>query len=239
VITTLTRGLRDLIYPPVCARCMVLLGTNSADFCDSCTSALTADPHSTCPRCASSVAPYAETAQGCSRCRDERFAFERSFRLGPYEAALQGVVLAMKHSPGEHLAEAVGRLWVVHHETRFRESGAEIVIPVALHWWKRLRRGFNQTACLSAAIAERLKLDHRPEWLRRVRATGSQVQLSPAQRRTNVRGAFRASRRAQLTGKSVLLIDDVLTTGATASEAAAALRAAGAVRVVVAVLAHR
>jgi ComF family protein len=239
VITTLTRGLRDLVYPPVCARCTAHSGTGLTEFCDSCSSALTADPQSACPRCSSSVAHYAETAQGCSRCRDERFAFEHAFRLGPYDGALRDVILAMKHRPGEYLAEAVGRLWAVHHETRFRGSGAEIVIPVALHWWKRLRRGFNQTACLSAAIAERLKLDHRPEWLRRVRATGSQVQLSPAQRRTNVRGAFRAARRAQLTGKSVLLIDDVLTTGATASEAAAALRAAGAARVVVAVLAHR
>jgi predicted amidophosphoribosyltransferase len=149
------------------------------------------------------------------------------------------VILAAKHRPGEHLAEAAGRLWAVHHEGKFRQCGADIVVPVALHWWKRLRRGFNQTTCLSAAIAERLKLDHRPEWLRRVRATGSQVSLTPTQRRTNVAGAFRASRRAQLAGRSVLLIDDVLTTGATASEAAAALRAAGADRVVVAVLANR
>ncbi len=238
-MTTLIRGLRDLVYPPVCARCMALVPGSSADFCDSCSSALTADPHSACPRCSSSVARHAETAHGCSRCRDERFAFETAFRLGPYEGALQEAILMMKRRPGEHLAEAVGRLWAGHQEARFRESGAEIVIPVALHWWRRLRRGFNQTACLSAAIAARLKFDHRPEWLRRVRATGSQVLLSPTQRRTNVRGAFRASWRAQLTDKSVLLIDDVLTTGSTASEAAAALRAAGAVRVVVAVLAHR
>jgi len=240
VIASLFRGLRELAYPPVCASCSALLLTNTAaGFCGSCASALTSDPHETCPRCAHAVGSYAETAQGCAQCRDDRFAFESAFRLGPYDGVLRDLILAAKHRPGEQLAENVGHLWATHHEAKIREIGAEIVIPVALHWWKRLRRGFNQTACLSAAIADRVGLDHRPDWLRRVRATRSQVSLSPTQRRTNVVGAFRASWRAQLTGRSVLLVDDVLTTGATASEAAKALRAAGAARVVVAVLATR
>jgi predicted amidophosphoribosyltransferase len=101
-----------------------------------------------------------------------------------------------------------------------------------------LRRGHNQSEHLSAAVARVLRVEHRPGWLLRVRPTPKQVAQSPAERRTNVRGAFRAARGAHLTGRVVLLVDDVLTTGSTASEAARALREAGAQSVHVAVLAH-
>jgi predicted amidophosphoribosyltransferase len=78
----------------------------------------------------------------------------------------------------------------------------------------------------------------RPRWLRRIRNTPQQMRQTPADRRDNVRGAFRARARPALRGQTVLLVDDVLTTGSTCSEAARALREAGAARVVVAVLAH-
>jgi predicted amidophosphoribosyltransferase len=84
-----------------------------------------------------------------------------------------------------------------------------------------------------------LSIEHRPSWLRRTRPTKSQAYLSATERRENVRGAFRSSRSAQLAGKTVLLIDDVVTTGATAHEAARALRDGGAKTVHLAVLAHR
>jgi ComF family protein len=145
----------------------------------------------------------------------------------------------MKHGAGETLAECVGRLWAGHHADRFRAVGAAVVIPVPLHWWRRLRRGYNQAERLTAAIARQLGIDHRPGWLCRTRQTASQAQLPESTRRTNVRGAFRTSCSARLAGLSVLLVDDVLTTGSTASEAARALREGGAAAVHVAVLAHR
>jgi ComF family protein len=145
----------------------------------------------------------------------------------------------MKHRAGETLAECVGRLWARHHADRFRALGVRVVIPVPLHWRRRFRRGYNQAETLAAAVARQLGVEHRPAWLRRVRPTASQVQLAESDRRTNVRGVFRAARGARLTGQTVLLVDDVLTTGSTAGEAARALRQAGAAAVHVAVLAHR
>jgi ComF family protein len=164
------------------------------------------------------------------------FHFESVLRLGPYDGLLRDVVLRLKHANGEGLAELVGALWAEHAAPRLRQLGADVVIPVPLHWWRRLQRGYNQSESLARALADHLQLPCRPRWLRRFRHTPRQTVQTPAQRWDNVRGVFRA--RPQVKGKTVLLIDDVLTTGGTASEAARALRAAGASRVVVAVLAH-
>jgi ComF family protein len=114
----------------------------------------------------------------------------------------------------------------------------EVVVPVPLYWLRRLTRGYNQSAAVAGGVARVLGLPCRPRWLRRVRNTPKQVGQSLAARQENVRGAFRARRRAPLAGRSVLLVDDVMTTGATLGEAARALRAAGAARVAVAALAR-
>jgi ComF family protein len=147
-------------------------------------------------------------------------------------------VLKLKHHDGEGLAELLGKLWVGRDEQRFRSFGVDVVVPVPLHWFRRWRRGHNQSAAIARGLASCLQIPCFPSWLRRLRNTPAQTTQSPAGRRENVRGAFRARRRARLKGKSVLLVDDVMTTGATANEAARALRAAGATRVTVAVLAR-
>ena len=238
MLTSTLQGLRQLVYPAICALCSKDIAPAADDFCPMCIGAFTSDRHFTCPRCASSVGQAAAVDSGCIRCRDDHFAFESVSRLGPYEGPLRDAVLKMKHRNGEALAECLGRLWAKHLESRSRDLRVDLVVPVPLHWWRRLRRGYNQSESLSAQIAARLGVEHCSRSLYRVRATPSQMTLSAASRRSNVIGAFRASSRARLGGKTVLIVDDVLTTGSTASEAAKALRAGGADRVYVAVLAH-
>ena len=239
MLSDLARGVRQLVYPPVCVWCGSLVVEVGADFCSDCIRALTDDPHFTCPRCTSTVAEYSDVSDGCPDCRDERFHFDSAFRLGPYDGTLRDVVLAMKHPNGETLGECVGRLWARHHVSRFKSLGIDVVIPIPLHWWRRLRRGHNQSEHLSAAVAKQLGVEHRPGWLRRIRPTPSQVGQLRTARQENVRGAFQAARRSMLKGRTVLLVDDVLTTGSTATEAARALRDGGAQLVHVSVLARR
>src|SRR5262249_39585107 len=149
------------------------------------------------------------------------------------------VILQLKHESGEGLADLLGQLWAEHAEARLRDLHADCVIPVPLHWRRYWGRGYNQSAALAQALAARLHMPCRPRWLRRIRNTPKQTDSqSPTERRANVRGAFQGRSCAELRGKAVLLVDDVLTTGSTASEAAHALRLAGAKRVVVAVLAR-
>jgi ComF family protein len=239
MLPNLARGLKQLIFPNVCAHCETLVADPDANFCPDCIRALTTDPHFTCPRCTSTIGEHTDVSDGCPDCREDSFHFDSAFRLGPYDGVLRDVILAMKRRAGETLAECLGRLWAQQHADRFRKLGADLVIPVPLHWWRRWRRGYNQSEALTAAVAIQLGIEHRPGWLRRIRPTPSQMGLPKSARRENVRGAFRAAHTAALKDRQILLIDDVLTTGSTASEAAGALRSAGARRVDVAVLARR
>jgi ComF family protein len=184
------------------------------------------------------VGPFVPLEDGCRGCRGHPLAFDRVVRLGPYDGLLRQVILRMKHVSGEGLAELLGLLWAEQAEPRVRELGVEAVVPVPLHWWRRWARGYNQSEALALALAARSHLPCRPGWLRRIRNTPRQTLQTAGARRQNVAGAFRARATPEVRGKTVLLVDDVLTTGSTASDAGRALRAAGAARIVVAVLAR-
>jgi ComF family protein len=199
---------------------------------------LTHDPLPTCPRCSSTVGPYSNAENGCGNCRTAGFAFDQAFRLGPYEGLLRDAILRMKNPAGYELAEAIGEIWAHFADVRLREVRADAVVPVPLHWTRRWRRGFNQSELLATALAKELGVPCHPAWLVRTRRTRPQTQQTPAQRRHNVQGAFRAAANLNLRGKTVLLVDDVLTTGATVHEAARALRRGQPARIVAAVLAH-
>ena len=237
LLRTLALGIRQLVVPGACLACRRPLTPEWEDFCPSCRPQFLTDPHVTCPRCSSTVGPHVELTDGCVRCRKESFAFESAMRLGPYEGLLRDLILKMKQTDGEPVAEAVGAAWAEASAELLLELGADVVVPVPLHWWRRWTRGFNQSECLARALASRLQLRCR-RWLKRTRYTPKQTAIARSARRDNVRGAFRTARSADVRGKTVLLVDDVLTTGSTAHEAARALRRAAASRVVVAILGH-
>ncbi len=235
---TLRDGFLQLIYPNVCWVCEQLREQLNQGICPQCARELVHDPHPTCPRCASTVGPFVHLDSGCIHCKDEVFAFDGAVRVGPYDGVLRATILRMKTSAGADLTEVVGALWARHAHERLRELRPHAVLPVPLHWTRRWRRGFNQSELLARALACAVGVPCRCGVLRRIRRTPPQTRQTPAQRRTNVHGAFQTSAGLDLTGQTVLLVDDVLTTGATAHEAARALRRAGASKIVVAVLAH-
>ena len=232
----LGRGLIHLVYPGLCHLCGRSLAPGSGQLCSPCRDGFLGDTLPTCPYCAGTIGPFANTDGGCPLCRTESFAFESVLRLGPYEGPWREAVLRLKHHSGEGLAELLGELWADHARARFTALNADFVVPVPLHWWRRWRRGYNQSAALAHGLASALGLPCHVSWLRRVRHTPLQPQLSPSDRRVNLRGAFRVANRARVQGATVLLVDDVMTTGSTAHEASAALRKCGAARVVLAVL---
>jgi ComF family protein len=234
----LVQGLVALLYPGICVACGRSLPPEEHPFCATCRRELTSDPHPTCPRCASSVGPHVVLDNGCLACRGEKFHFERVLRLGPHEGLRRELILQMKNASGENMAEWLGGLWAEHAEPVLRPLGADVIVPIPLHWRRWWSRGYNQSAVLARALADRLGLPCRPRWLRRVRHTPRQTEQSAAARRANVAGVFQVSRGAVFRDRTVLLVDDVLTTGSTASEAARVLRAAGARAVFVAVVAH-
>lgn len=231
----------DLVWPGSCVVCNSpsVPTRPSSVVCASCFAALTHDPDEACPRCASTVGAHSALDDGCPRCRGERFRFSATIRLGRYDGCLRDAVLITKDACGEPLAEELGRLWASGRFCRLPDPKPTLVVPVPLHWWRRWERGYNQSAAIARGIADCLDLRCQPRALVRVRPTPQQRTRSASERRENVRGAFRMGRFARVQNERVLLVDDVLTTGATADAAAATLTAGGAAQVTVAVIAHR
>jgi ComF family protein len=219
-------GLLDLVYPPRCLLCGKA-PPGRLRFCPACESGLFHDPHLSCPRCAARVGPFAVSDGACPACRAESVPFLAAVRLGPYEGPLRDAVLLLKSNRHEGLAELLGERLGEIHAARLAAMNLDAVVPVPLHWRRRLWRGYNQSAAIARGIGSRLNLACHTWQLWQTRATRPQKSIScPTRRRENVKGAFAAS--AALKGRRVLLVDDVMTTGATAAEAARALRRAGA-----------
>ncbi|WP_020471746.1 ComF family protein [Zavarzinella formosa] len=235
----LLHGVRQLAYPNLCLWCRELHDDPAADFCQKCLAEFTTDPEAICPRCCLTVAPQVDVSAGCVQCRDIRFHFESATRLNTYKPPLSDVIVRMKRPPGEDLAESLAKVWADKMAAKMQPLKPDMVMPIPLHWRRRLWRGFNGPNLFAIALASRLRIPCRPRLLRRVRPTPSQTTLTVAQRRDNMRNAFAARKPKELAGKTVILVDDVLTTGSTLSEAAKALKSAGTATVHVAVIARR
>ena len=236
-VRLIAKGLVHICYPSSCEYCH--RATVDGLLCDDCRQELCRSATETvCQRCAGTTGPYAGTGESCALCRNDRFAFERVFRLGSYDGELAKACRRIKRIDQHRLARTLVDLLVHYRRDLLLAAAPDLVVPVPLHWWRRWLRGFDQSQILAGQLARHLGVRCRPGLLRRRHPTRVQHHLTPTQRRRNVAGAFVAKRRPYLRGATVLLVDDILTTGATCSHAAQALRQAGASRVLVAVLAR-
>lgn len=223
------RGL-DMLYPPQCLSCGTSV-TETGTLCSTCW----ADANFiTDPQCTICGYPFAydmgEEAI-CGACAAAPPAYDRARAAMVYNDRSRELILAFKHGDRTDRAPALGR-WLIQAGAELL-ANAEIVVPVPLHWTRSFTRRFNQSALLAKVVARYADIAFSPEILTRHRRTPSQGRLNAGARQRNVQGAFAVPPRYRdsLKGKRVLLIDDVLTTGATVSACAGALRRAGAVGV--------
>ncbi|MCI3131674.1 ComF family protein [Phenylobacterium aquaticum] len=174
----------------------------------------------------------------CAACMARPRAFDRARAACLYDDASRGPILQLKHADRTDLSPLFAR-WI-SRAARELIAEADVIVPVPLHPTRLLRRRFNQSAEIARPLARLTGLAYLPDALRRVRATETQGGKSGGGRRRNVAAAFAvpASQARRLAGRRVLLIDDVLTTGATAEGCARALKGAGAQCVNLAVIAR-
>jgi len=193
--------------------------------CDVCWGAI---PELDAARCAScdEALPGAEPDARCGRCLLDPPAFDALRAAAPYAGSGRRILLAFKFRGADYLAGHLAGAMAA----RLRSPHADEVVAVPATARRRRERGYHPAALLAAALARRLDLPHRPARLRKVRETERQSLVPAARRRANVRRAFAVEGTP---ASRVLLVDDVATSGATARECAARLRAAGAERVVV------
>ncbi len=230
------RPVLNLFWPHRCFICQQSVPDGEPlSFCSACISLLVHEPTTTCLRCTSPVGPYGD----CSRCRGETFRFASAIRLGGYDGVLRDAILRCKQSGQEGLAEQLGRLFA---RSRLKDKTTltpQAVIPIPLHWSRRLLRQHNQAESMARGLAAELGLPVFTGVVVRQRRTPRLADQSPTERRSLMKNAFRARKTPRLQGMRVLLVDDILTTGATANAASEVILSAGAAQVDLAILAHR
>jgi ComF family protein len=170
----------------------------------------------------------------CALCRLGLQGFDAVYSYGSYEGTLRALVHLFKYSGVRPLARPLGRFLV---QALPREAGFDVIVPMPLHWFKQWQRGFNQSDLLAREIGKKWHVPVRSV-IRRRKATRPQAGLTNAKRRANMQGAFQIPRGRSLAGMRVLLVDDVVTTGATASACARVLKRAGAAHVALLALAR-
>jgi ComF family protein len=229
------RAVVDGILPPRCLACGTIVDEPDA-LCGSCWAAMTFFAPPWCTVCGLPFPHPMGDEAVCADCARQRASWDKARAVMRYDKHSRHLVLALKHGDRTHVARALGR-WM-------RRSGAEVldaadmIIPVPLHWTRLFTRRYNQAGLLAHAIRAAGGPAVAPDWLVRRRRTPSQGRLGPVGRARNVRGAFALRRGCSVKGKRVVIVDDVLTTGATVEECARVLRRAGAAFVGVLTLAR-
>jgi ComF family protein len=233
------RGI-DLIYPPQCAVCSRELdgGEREIELCDECQKKLLPQNWSICPACGTPLVGPSKIHLGGIACRGTGFHFASVAALGDYHGELGPIILGMKRKTGAPLALAMGKLLATQWRETLDSLRPELVLPVPMHWWHRIRRGMNNPDFIAHSVANTLQIPCRRRLLVCRKKTRRQSELPPHERFSNVRGAFKVRLPQKIEGRRILLVDDVLTTGATCNEAAKMLKEAGAAMVAVAVVAR-
>jgi ComF family protein len=230
----------DLVLPPACNGCGCELAPESLPplLCAGCCDAFCTMPESFCLRCAAPVPPATGVAEDCPWCRRRSYRFARAVALGIYRGSLREAVVRMKQEEHEPLTIAVGQLLAKRLGERLTQWRPDLLAPVPAHWWKRVVRGANSPDLLAQSAGAAWRFPVACDLLVCRRRTAKQGTLRPAERRANMRDAFRVSTDYDIGGAHVAVVDDVMTTGATANAAARALRRAGAAQVSVVVVAR-
>jgi ComF family protein len=248
----------DLIFPPFCPVCQGRLGPGRRDpLCGACWEAI---PRIAPPQCAVCGRPFtralgAPLAQerrataaapgdgaaapgdsaaadgSCGGCRSRPGAYTYARAAAPFGDVVREALHAFKFGGKRALARPLGDLLADAARSCPAARGADVLVPVPLHRERERERGFNQAALLAERLGRLWGVAVAPGALARTVATPPQTGLAGEARRANVRGAFAVPRPAQVTGRHILLVDDVMTTGATADACARALRRAGATEV--------
>jgi ComF family protein len=211
----------DFVFPPRCVACK----RGGHILCPACLAQIRPAMPPLCAHCYHHIDANGQ----CSACRYHPLRMSGLRAFGYYEGVLRTCIHALKYEGSTRLAQPLGHLLACTYDTH--DLQADMLVPVPLHSERQQQRGYNHASLLADVCSNEIGIPVREDIVTRRRATAAQVGLGPQERRNNVAGAFcctSASAGKQLTGRRVILIDDVCTTGATIEACAAPLLAAGA-----------
>ena len=229
------RAVVDGVLPPRCLSCGEIVEQPDA-LCSRCWSGITFFAPPWCVLCGLPFPhPMGEDAV-CGDCARERPIWDQARAVLRYDKNSRRLLLGFKHGDHTHSAAAFGQ-WMQRAGADVL-ARADLLVPVPLHWTRLFQRRYNQAALLAQAVHAAGGPEVAADWLVRRRRTPVQGHLGPAARERNVRGAFAMRSRRSVAGKHLVVVDDVMTTGATVEECARVLRRAGALSISVLTLAR-
>jgi ComF family protein len=231
-VKQLCRALLDVILPPACHICHSFIpDAAELHICQSCRERL---PLVSSPLCSLCGIPFHGTGSDhrCGACTLQPPYFDLARAHYLYEGPIRELIHAFKYTRSTHLRSPLALLCLEGARGVPAIADLNLIVPVPLHRSRLRQRGFNQAVLLGRVMSRHLSLPMIPDALVRTRATEPQIELSAAERRVNVRGAFSVNNYEQIAGRGILLLDDVMTTGSTMDECAKELKKAGAATVV-------
>lgn len=214
-----TEQSRHTAYPFLCNDCLVYMPWTNPDF--------------SCQRCGHYTKKPHQLI--CSFCKEVRFHFQRAYSAFHYESIIQQWIIQLKFGRNEHLACMLGKLLALGIHESFHDQEFDAILPIPLHRRRLRQRGFNQALLLAHYAFPTHSI--QKSWLQRHRMTVPQTGLTALERASNVKEAFQVS--PEVEGKKILVVDDVMTTGATFNAVAKTLKDSGAESVYVVALARR
>ncbi len=206
--------------------------------CESCFDELTRDVNATCERCGAPLGPHANPAGKCPHCRGRSFRFKSVTCLGMYDGLLRRLLVSGKWSHSSNNVRTLARAFVDARTNELLAMQPDRIIPIPQIWHRRLLRNFNPAALVATEVSQLIRQPLDMHVLRRSRHTRPQKRASVADRTAIQKDSFRIRDAHVIKGERLLLVDDVLTTGATCNEAVRMLINAGAGECHVAVLAR-
>jgi ComF family protein len=236
IIRNALDALAAVLFPAPCRICgTILLNASRIPVCEACLGSITLIAEPMCQCCGrpfvSAVA--AEAIQPlCRPCRVQTYAFDRARSLAIYNDALSGAIMLMKYEQVTRLGDWFGARLAELVEEAGEKFQADTVVPVPLHSDRRRERGYNQAELLARPLARRLRLKVRASLLIRTKPRPPQLVLSRSEHWKSVRGAYATRPGVRVDNLRILLVDDVLTTGATLDACSRALKKAGAAEVI-------
>lgn len=218
------RFLLDFLLPPTCPVCHQRIENNG--LCPECFSKLEFIGAQKCSICGQPLDAVVPGMAVCGACLKEPPFFHQAESIFKYNDISRKLILAFKHGDHIELTELFTK-WMEQNSKELIEKN-DLLMPVPLHWRRILKRKYNQASLLAKSLAKKYQKEYFPLILIRCKFTKSQGHLSPKERKKNVKGVFKIKNANKIKDKSVLLIDDVFTTGATVNECTKVLLKAGA-----------
>lgn len=237
---TARRHALDLLFSGECFACRAMLSDNheGQPLCDDCLAEIPPVDWPVCRLCAAEVPPYPGDVPSCFRCESHKFRFDATYSLGHYDGLLRELILRMKTDRHEQLAQIFTNLICERYGYELRSLNFDAVVPVPMTLVNRLKQKTNPQGALAAGVSRELGVPLFRRLLQRNMSLSPQRGLSAAGRFRNVHSGYRLRKGYKIDSPHVLLVDDVMTTGATCSEIARILKRNGVARVTVLVVAR-